>query len=144
MVRGGLGVAKMMPGKDIWQVSELSQSAFSSAYQVGQQRSCLSSTTTTAAWGVEGGGASLTAAHPTYKDHLPSHACLCHFRGKLIYSHHLEICPLKSDLLGIYVDSSKQGSIFLFHGLFFIIVILFLCDRGASTMLPHVLVYTLS
>uniref|UniRef100_A0A3B4UWW5 C-Jun-amino-terminal kinase-interacting protein 3 n=1 Tax=Seriola dumerili TaxID=41447 RepID=A0A3B4UWW5_SERDU len=33
MVRGGLGGARMMPGKDIWQVSELSQSTFSSAYQ---------------------------------------------------------------------------------------------------------------
>uniref|UniRef100_A0A672YNU4 C-Jun-amino-terminal kinase-interacting protein 3 n=1 Tax=Sphaeramia orbicularis TaxID=375764 RepID=A0A672YNU4_9TELE len=36
MVRGGLGGARMMPGKDIWQVSELGQSTFSSAYQVGQ------------------------------------------------------------------------------------------------------------
>ncbi|KAG7505738.1 hypothetical protein JOB18_038849 [Solea senegalensis] len=36
MVRGGLGGARMMPGKDIWQVSELGQSIFSSAYQVGQ------------------------------------------------------------------------------------------------------------
>ncbi|XP_075311153.1 C-Jun-amino-terminal kinase-interacting protein 3 isoform X21 [Odontesthes bonariensis] len=33
MVRGGLGGAKMMPGKDIWQVSELGHSTFSSAYQ---------------------------------------------------------------------------------------------------------------
>ncbi|XP_040918127.1 C-Jun-amino-terminal kinase-interacting protein 3 isoform X6 [Toxotes jaculatrix] len=33
MVRGGLGGARMMPGKDIWQVSELGQSTFSSAYQ---------------------------------------------------------------------------------------------------------------
>ncbi|XP_028267610.1 C-Jun-amino-terminal kinase-interacting protein 3 isoform X19 [Parambassis ranga] len=33
MVRGGLGGARMMPGKDIWQVSELGQSSFSSAYQ---------------------------------------------------------------------------------------------------------------
>ncbi|XP_058508937.1 C-Jun-amino-terminal kinase-interacting protein 3 isoform X15 [Solea solea] len=33
MVRGGLGGARMMPGKDIWQVSELGQSIFSSAYQ---------------------------------------------------------------------------------------------------------------
>uniref|UniRef100_A0A672YNP4 C-Jun-amino-terminal kinase-interacting protein 3 n=1 Tax=Sphaeramia orbicularis TaxID=375764 RepID=A0A672YNP4_9TELE len=30
MVRGGLGGARMMPGKDIWQVSELGQSTFSS------------------------------------------------------------------------------------------------------------------
>uniref|UniRef100_A0A3Q3WGN7 C-Jun-amino-terminal kinase-interacting protein 3 n=1 Tax=Mola mola TaxID=94237 RepID=A0A3Q3WGN7_MOLML len=36
MVREGLGGAKMMPGKDIWQVSELGQSTFCSAYQVGQ------------------------------------------------------------------------------------------------------------
>uniref|UniRef100_A0A7N8Y1F3 C-Jun-amino-terminal kinase-interacting protein 3 n=1 Tax=Mastacembelus armatus TaxID=205130 RepID=A0A7N8Y1F3_9TELE len=36
MVRGGLGGARMMPGKDIWQVSELGHSTFSSAYQVGQ------------------------------------------------------------------------------------------------------------
>lgn len=36
MVRGGLGGARMMPGKDIWQVSELGQSTLSSAYQVGQ------------------------------------------------------------------------------------------------------------
>ncbi|KAF3846605.1 hypothetical protein F7725_003683 [Dissostichus mawsoni] len=33
MVRGGLGGARMMPGKDIWQVSELGQSPFHSAYQ---------------------------------------------------------------------------------------------------------------
>uniref|UniRef100_A0A3Q0RGA5 C-Jun-amino-terminal kinase-interacting protein 3 n=1 Tax=Amphilophus citrinellus TaxID=61819 RepID=A0A3Q0RGA5_AMPCI len=33
MVRGGLGGARMIPGKDIWQVSELSHSTFSSAYQ---------------------------------------------------------------------------------------------------------------
>nr|XP_057904319.1 C-Jun-amino-terminal kinase-interacting protein 3 isoform X12 [Doryrhamphus excisus] len=33
MVRGGLGGARMMPGKDIWQVGELGQSTFSSAYQ---------------------------------------------------------------------------------------------------------------
>ncbi|XP_049602164.1 C-Jun-amino-terminal kinase-interacting protein 3 isoform X5 [Syngnathus scovelli] len=33
MVRGGLGGARMMPGKDIWQVSELGQSTLSSAYQ---------------------------------------------------------------------------------------------------------------
>uniref|UniRef100_A0AAQ5ZFR0 C-Jun-amino-terminal kinase-interacting protein 3 n=1 Tax=Amphiprion ocellaris TaxID=80972 RepID=A0AAQ5ZFR0_AMPOC len=36
MVRGGLGGARMMPGKDIWQVSELGQPTFTSAYQVGQ------------------------------------------------------------------------------------------------------------
>ncbi|XP_008303512.1 C-Jun-amino-terminal kinase-interacting protein 3 isoform X2 [Stegastes partitus] len=36
MVRGGLGGARMMPGKDIWQVSELGRSAFTSASQVGQ------------------------------------------------------------------------------------------------------------
>ncbi|XP_067332275.1 C-Jun-amino-terminal kinase-interacting protein 3 isoform X6 [Channa argus] len=33
MVRGGFGGARMMPGKDTWQVSELGQSTFSSAYQ---------------------------------------------------------------------------------------------------------------
>ncbi|XP_069381398.1 C-Jun-amino-terminal kinase-interacting protein 3 isoform X4 [Paralichthys olivaceus] len=33
MVRGGLGGARMMPGKDIWQVSGLGQSIFSSASQ---------------------------------------------------------------------------------------------------------------
>ncbi|XP_077412658.1 C-Jun-amino-terminal kinase-interacting protein 3 isoform X5 [Vanacampus margaritifer] len=33
MVRGGLGGARMMPGKDIWQVSELGQSTLSLAYQ---------------------------------------------------------------------------------------------------------------
>ncbi|KAF7652637.1 hypothetical protein LDENG_00094160 [Lucifuga dentata] len=33
MVRGGLGGARMMPGKDIWQVCELGQPPFSSAYQ---------------------------------------------------------------------------------------------------------------
>ncbi|XP_035037241.1 C-Jun-amino-terminal kinase-interacting protein 3 isoform X15 [Hippoglossus stenolepis] len=33
MVRGGLGGARMMPGKDTWQVSELGQSISSSAYQ---------------------------------------------------------------------------------------------------------------
>nr|XP_054606459.1 C-Jun-amino-terminal kinase-interacting protein 3 isoform X14 [Nothobranchius furzeri] len=33
MVRGGLGGARMMPGKDMWQVSELGHSTFSSAYQ---------------------------------------------------------------------------------------------------------------
>lgn len=57
MVRGGLGGARMMPGRDIWQVSELGQSTFCSAYQVGQTAVLSSSTTTTAAWGVEGGGA---------------------------------------------------------------------------------------
>uniref|UniRef100_A0A3Q3GH73 Mitogen-activated protein kinase 8 interacting protein 3 n=1 Tax=Labrus bergylta TaxID=56723 RepID=A0A3Q3GH73_9LABR len=36
MVRGGLGGARMMPGKDIWQVSELGRSSSRSAYQVGQ------------------------------------------------------------------------------------------------------------
>ncbi|KAG7235731.1 hypothetical protein INR49_002288 [Caranx melampygus] len=75
MVRGGLGGARMMPGKDTWQVSELSQSTFSSAYQVGQTAAILSSKTTTATWGVEGGGASLTAARPASHAHtelLPS------------------------------------------------------------------------
>lgn len=43
MVRGGLGGARMMPGKDTWQVSELSQSTFSSAYQVGQTAAIFSS-----------------------------------------------------------------------------------------------------
>uniref|UniRef100_A0A672GAU6 C-Jun-amino-terminal kinase-interacting protein 3 n=1 Tax=Salarias fasciatus TaxID=181472 RepID=A0A672GAU6_SALFA len=38
MVRGGLGGARMMPGKDIWQVSELGRSALSPASQVGQTR----------------------------------------------------------------------------------------------------------
>ncbi|XP_024127682.1 C-Jun-amino-terminal kinase-interacting protein 3 isoform X6 [Oryzias melastigma] len=33
MVRGGLGGARMVPGKDIWQVSELGCATFSSAYQ---------------------------------------------------------------------------------------------------------------
>uniref|UniRef100_A0A3P9M867 C-Jun-amino-terminal kinase-interacting protein 3 n=1 Tax=Oryzias latipes TaxID=8090 RepID=A0A3P9M867_ORYLA len=33
MVRGGLGGARMVPGKDIWQVSELACSTISSAYQ---------------------------------------------------------------------------------------------------------------
>ncbi|XP_047428741.1 C-Jun-amino-terminal kinase-interacting protein 3 isoform X6 [Mugil cephalus] len=33
MVRGGPGGARMVPGKDIWQVSELGPSTFSSAYQ---------------------------------------------------------------------------------------------------------------
>uniref|UniRef100_UPI003AAC8D3E C-Jun-amino-terminal kinase-interacting protein 3 isoform X1 n=1 Tax=Centroberyx gerrardi TaxID=166262 RepID=UPI003AAC8D3E len=33
MVRGGLGGARMMPGKDIWQVSELGQPNFGSGYQ---------------------------------------------------------------------------------------------------------------
>ncbi|XP_061605312.1 C-Jun-amino-terminal kinase-interacting protein 3 isoform X21 [Phyllopteryx taeniolatus] len=33
MVRGGVGGARMMPVKDIWQVSELGQSTLSSAYQ---------------------------------------------------------------------------------------------------------------
>ncbi|XP_034045451.1 C-Jun-amino-terminal kinase-interacting protein 3 isoform X4 [Thalassophryne amazonica] len=33
MVRGGLGGARMMPAKDIWQLSELGQPTFSSAYQ---------------------------------------------------------------------------------------------------------------
>lgn len=83
MVRGGLGGARMMPGKDIWQVSELGQSTFCSAYQVGQTAALSSSSTTTpAARGVAGGGASLTAARPashTHTDRLPSHACLCHF-----------------------------------------------------------------
>lgn len=45
MVRGGLGGARMMPGKDIWQVSELGQSTFCSAYQVGQTVALSSSTT---------------------------------------------------------------------------------------------------
>uniref|UniRef100_A0A3B3UNQ8 C-Jun-amino-terminal kinase-interacting protein 3 n=1 Tax=Poecilia latipinna TaxID=48699 RepID=A0A3B3UNQ8_9TELE len=36
MVRGGHGGARMMPGKDIWQVSKLGRSTFSSASQVGQ------------------------------------------------------------------------------------------------------------
>lgn len=82
MVRGGLGGARMMPGKDIWQVSELGQSTFCSAYQVGQTAALSFSTTTTAAWCVEEGGASRTAAPPanhTQMDHLPSQACLCHF-----------------------------------------------------------------
>ncbi|XP_032394556.1 C-Jun-amino-terminal kinase-interacting protein 3 isoform X5 [Etheostoma spectabile] len=33
MVRGGFGGARMMPGKDIWQVSDLGQSSFCLAYQ---------------------------------------------------------------------------------------------------------------
>ncbi|XP_074553733.1 C-Jun-amino-terminal kinase-interacting protein 3 isoform X21 [Halichoeres trimaculatus] len=33
MVRGGLGGARMVPGKDIWQVSELGRSTLRSAYQ---------------------------------------------------------------------------------------------------------------
>uniref|UniRef100_A0A096MGL6 C-Jun-amino-terminal kinase-interacting protein 3 n=1 Tax=Poecilia formosa TaxID=48698 RepID=A0A096MGL6_POEFO len=37
MVRGGHGGARMMPGKDIWQVSKLGRSTFSSASQVGQE-----------------------------------------------------------------------------------------------------------
>lgn len=36
MVRGGHGGARMMPGKDIWQVSKLGQATLSSAHQVGQ------------------------------------------------------------------------------------------------------------
>ncbi|AWP18735.1 putative C-Jun-amino-terminal kinase-interacting protein 3 [Scophthalmus maximus] len=39
MVRGGLGGARMMPGKDIWQVSKLGQSIFSSAYQEDESES---------------------------------------------------------------------------------------------------------
>lgn len=88
MVRGGLGGARMMPGKDIWQVSELGQSTFCSAYQVGQTAALFSSTTT--AWGVEEGGAAFTAARPanhTQTDRpLPPHACLCHFKINLSYS----------------------------------------------------------
>lgn len=45
MVRGGLGGggARIMPGKDIWQVSELGQSTFCSAYQVGKTAALSSS-----------------------------------------------------------------------------------------------------
>ncbi|XP_051245363.1 C-Jun-amino-terminal kinase-interacting protein 3 isoform X16 [Dicentrarchus labrax] len=39
MVRGGLGGARMMPGKDIWQVSVLGQSTFCSAYQEDESES---------------------------------------------------------------------------------------------------------
>lgn len=64
MVRGGLGGARMMPGKDIWQVSELGQSTFCSAYQVGQTAAPVSSTTMPTAWGVEGGGVALLLPVP--------------------------------------------------------------------------------
>lgn len=43
MVGGGLGGARIMPGKDIWQVSELGQSTFCSAYQVGKTAALSSS-----------------------------------------------------------------------------------------------------
>ncbi|XP_017161652.1 C-Jun-amino-terminal kinase-interacting protein 3 isoform X7 [Poecilia reticulata] len=39
MVRGGHGGARMMPGKDIWQVSELGRSTFSSASQEDESES---------------------------------------------------------------------------------------------------------
>ncbi|XP_035510452.1 C-Jun-amino-terminal kinase-interacting protein 3 isoform X9 [Morone saxatilis] len=39
MVRGGLGGARMMPGKDIWQVSVPGQSTFCSAYQEDESES---------------------------------------------------------------------------------------------------------
>ncbi|XP_016895994.1 C-Jun-amino-terminal kinase-interacting protein 3 isoform X5 [Cynoglossus semilaevis] len=39
MVRGGTGGARMMPGKDIWQVSELGPSPFNSAYQEDESES---------------------------------------------------------------------------------------------------------
>ncbi len=82
MVRGGLGGARMMPGKDAWQVSELSQSTFCSAYQVGQTAALSPSMTTAAAWAVEGGGAALLLpiplATPTWTT-SPPHACLCHY-----------------------------------------------------------------
>lgn len=79
MVRGGLGGARMVPGKDIWQVSELGCSTISSAYQVGltvgpvlldQNHGDLKE-----------GGACTEAASHTHTDHLPSRACLCHFSG---------------------------------------------------------------
>lgn len=73
MVRGGLGGARMVPGKDIWQVSELGQSTFCSAYQVGQTAALSSSTTTPAAWGVVGGGVAfllpVPLATPTRTNH---------------------------------------------------------------------------
>lgn len=81
MVRGGLGGARMMPGKDIWQVSELGQSTFCSAYQVGQRAALSSSATTPAAWGVEGGGVAfllpVPLATPTRTTHtLLTPACV--------------------------------------------------------------------
>lgn len=92
MVRGGLGGARMMPGKDIWQVSELGQPTFCSAYQVGQTAALSSSATTPAAWGVEG-RLPVPLYTPTRTTHTLLNACLCHFWRNVFYSHHLEIYP---------------------------------------------------
>lgn len=80
MVRGGLGGARMMPGKDIWQVSELGQSTFCSAYQVGQKTALSSSTTTTATWVAVGRGqpycCPFLLATPTRTTSPPTPACV--------------------------------------------------------------------
>ena len=51
------------------------------------------------------------------------------------------ISPLKSDLLAICVDSSKQGTFFFSRGSLITVIIL-MCDRGASDMYLHVLLDT--
>ena len=119
MVRGGLGGARMMPGKDIWQVSELGQSTFCLSGGTDSGHVLLFHDRYRRPGGVEGGGAGLTAARPashthTHTDHQPLPRLLVSLLRKLFYSHLLEICSLKSDLLGLYVDSSKQGSIVVF------------------------------
>lgn len=76
MVRGGLGGARMMPGKDIWQVSELGRSTFCSAYQVGQT-AALSSVHSLGSGRGRGRPYCCPSCH-THTDHLHSHACLCH------------------------------------------------------------------
>lgn len=63
MVRGGLGGARIMPGKDIWQVSELGQSTFCSAYQVGKTAALSSSMI------MGSGRGSCTAARPAGHAH---------------------------------------------------------------------------
>lgn len=77
MVRGGLGGARMIPGKDIWQVSELGHSTFSSAYQVGQTSPVLLHNHNRSLGSGKGEGpALLLLATPTRTTSLPTPACV--------------------------------------------------------------------
>uniref|UniRef100_A0A3Q4M6T9 Mitogen-activated protein kinase 8 interacting protein 3 n=1 Tax=Neolamprologus brichardi TaxID=32507 RepID=A0A3Q4M6T9_NEOBR len=78
MVRGGLGGARMIPGKDIWQVSELGHSTFSSAYQVGRKMALSSSLDHNSSLGSGKGErlALLLPATPTRTTSPPTPACV--------------------------------------------------------------------
>lgn len=147
MVRGGLGGARMMPGKDIWQVSELGQSTLSSAYQVGQtaaasflhkhncQRwrgggawvtnwSAFLPPLATAAWGVVAGDGQ-PYRWASGKRHIPTttlYACFCHF------------------VFFVFFPVPTQAS----PGSFLMAVLQtlwsFICDHGASASCTRVLV----